>query len=315
MTKYIPNSYQTPNVLVDEIMPLLTPQEWVVLSYAVRHILGWQDTIESRKNCISISRFERTNLARSTILSALDQLVAFKLLEPIGDPTNKGQMWRLAFDDEPDIDGLIERKQDRALANGARTEKARGVLSDRLVSPTDHQRSVGQNGTGLSDRHNKTQDQTHLSNTDYLGGAQSAHLNEQNGSHSDVQGDESPEPKRKSSAKKKKVADVPAPADGVLDAICVLCHGTTDAWLTNASTIRQCYNKLAKVDDPITVDKLRKFYSWWYKCDWRGKKGQKPAHYDVVLQWPIAMAGNANEDKELLSTNREDDRYDEDAWR
>jgi len=55
-SNYIPNSFQTPNVLVDEIMPLLTPQEWLVLSFATRHILGWHDRIHERRAPISLSR-------------------------------------------------------------------------------------------------------------------------------------------------------------------------------------------------------------------------------------------------------------------
>jgi hypothetical protein len=37
MALLIPNSFQTPNAYVDQYMPLLTPEEWVVLSYVVRH--------------------------------------------------------------------------------------------------------------------------------------------------------------------------------------------------------------------------------------------------------------------------------------
>ena len=166
MGSYIPNSFQTPNVLVDEIMPLLTPQEYVVLSFAVRHILGWQDTIENRKNRISISRFVKCGLARTTIMTALDQLVQFRLLEPIGEPTAQGQMWRLTFDNEPDIDGLINRKQDRSLKYSDRTSVARASLSHRpVVSQTDQSQSVPQTSGGLSHRHNKTHSSNTNSNT------------------------------------------------------------------------------------------------------------------------------------------------------
>lgn len=129
---------------------------------------------------------------------------------------------------------------------------------------------------------------------------------------------DSENPKRKSSAKKKKGADVPPPGEGVLNAICMLCYGTLDAWSTNASSIRGCYNKLARIDliDPVTVDQLRRFYVWWKKNDWRGQKGQKPAPYQVVEAWPMAMATAVNGDKELFSERSEKgDRYNEDAWR
>ena len=39
---FVPNSFQTPNDYVDEIMPYLTGEEFKVLIYAVRRILGFQ---------------------------------------------------------------------------------------------------------------------------------------------------------------------------------------------------------------------------------------------------------------------------------
>jgi hypothetical protein len=133
-------------------------------------------------------------------------------------------------------------------------------------------------------------------------------------SNPDLNGDQDQE-KRKSSGKKKKATSVPDPEPGVLDAICLLCYGTRAAWSTNGASIRGCYNKLAKVDSPITVDKLGKFYLWWKANDWRGRKGQKPEPHQVIQTWPVAMSESVNGDKELFGGKTEEDRYDESAWR
>jgi hypothetical protein len=142
-----------------------------------------------------------------------------------------------------------------------------------------------------------------------------------NGNYSSNQRKDSNHPPKSSappppkSRRKKKGADVPDPEPGVLNAICLLCYGTKAAFTTNASSIRGCYNKLAEVDPPITMDKLRKFYAWWYTVDWRGKKGQKPEPHQVIQAWPVAMAESVDGDKELFSGNAEKDRYDENAWK
>lgn len=154
--KYIPNSYQTPNVLVDEIMPLLTPIEWCVLSFAIRHILGWQDRIASREAEISLTRFESIGISRPAIISALSELETYKLLTKVGISGTKGQRWHLGFDEGVNFEGLQKRFVAKKEAGVKRSEKARSVgLTSQsglpgAVSRTD--RSSGQ-----SDLHNETQ--------------------------------------------------------------------------------------------------------------------------------------------------------------
>lgn len=138
---FIPNSYQTPNILVDEIMPLLTPEEWVVLSFAVRHILGWKDSVVSRRNRISLSTFQHCGMGSNAIRRALTSLNRYRILRRIGKPTQEGQLWQLAFDSpQVDWDGLRARQAAQATAKTGRTAAARvaarkrrnsaGVLSD-----------------------------------------------------------------------------------------------------------------------------------------------------------------------------------------
>jgi hypothetical protein len=160
---FIPNSFQTPNVLVDEVMPLLTPQEWVVLSFATRHILGWHDRIHKRRAPISLSRFEQCGLNRQAILPVLASLEQFRLLRKIGSPNRKGQVWELSFDSGIDLEGLRTRKHHRAAIAHQRTQAARYVRHTGM----SHIPGTGMSDTpkrGMSDIPNKdqykTQDQT-----------------------------------------------------------------------------------------------------------------------------------------------------------
>ena len=60
-SNFVPNSFQIPNIYIDHVIPYLTSEEWRVLSFAIRHILGWQDKIADRQAYISLSRFSKCN--------------------------------------------------------------------------------------------------------------------------------------------------------------------------------------------------------------------------------------------------------------
>jgi hypothetical protein len=185
----IPNSYQTPNALVDLIMPFLTSEEWRVLSFAVRHILGFDDHRASRRRRLSISTFEQgyatfpgCGLKRAAIMTALDGLALYGVMRKIGKATTSGQEWEIPLDPKLiDLNGLEARIAAQAKAASKRTAKARRAkmasqsvpqtssgLSDRpvdikeAVCDTDQSQSVPQTSSGLSDRQNQTDSQTHL---------------------------------------------------------------------------------------------------------------------------------------------------------
>lgn len=158
--RFIPNSYQTPNVLVDEIMPLLTPEEWVILSFATRKILGWQNRIASRQDTISLSQFQQSGLSRPAVMNALDELSKYGLLNKIGNPTPKGQLWELSYDDQVDLEGLIARKSAKHQRGLDRTQIARSVgLTGQSDLPVSGQSDLP--AGGQSDLHTKHTDQTH----------------------------------------------------------------------------------------------------------------------------------------------------------
>ena len=167
--KIIPNSFQTPNDYVDTAMELLTGEEYKCLSFAARHILGWQDKINSREGVISLSMFEHgytdgggehyggTGITRAAVQVALRSLVTYKLLIELGEPTPEGQRWQLGS--APDWDGLMQRDAEKKAAARDRTAKAtaarvatrEGGTSDVPVRATNQSQYVGRTEGGSSD--------------------------------------------------------------------------------------------------------------------------------------------------------------------
>jgi len=148
----IPNSFQHPNFYIDRLAYFLTPTENVVLTKAIREILGWHNKIEARKARIALSVFVDGKLSKETgeplcygcgiskgtVRKALQALDDFNILVKDGEPQNDGQMLRL-IDDEHSIrwDELIKRRDRWAVARGEQTHaatlaslEARGVTLD-----------------------------------------------------------------------------------------------------------------------------------------------------------------------------------------
>jgi hypothetical protein len=168
MSDFIPNTFQTPNAIIDTLMFLLTDSEFRVLMYAVRHILGWTKKAPTRRACISLSTFEDgfsydtpdgeisypgCGLRVAPIRKALKSLQKYRILKAIGKPSQKGQKWELAFmtDDDVDIAGLKSRQKNQRDKNYKRTQKARdaspnnqeGVLSNSYTIGGTVQQSGG----------------------------------------------------------------------------------------------------------------------------------------------------------------------------
>jgi hypothetical protein len=128
---FIPNSYQTPNAVADKLMPLLLPNEFVVLHFMIRHILGFRDHIATRSRCISLTMLEHgygpypgCGLSRPAIVQALKELVTYRVIEKLGRPTSRGQKWQLLFA-SIDMDGLRKRQESSRQKNRKRTAVAR----------------------------------------------------------------------------------------------------------------------------------------------------------------------------------------------
>lgn len=187
----IPNSFQNPNVMVDEYMPYLTGEEWKVLSYAMRHILGFVDRIASRKCRMSVTMFEKgygpypgCGLSRPAVIKALDGLAVFCLMNKcwkldeqgvrVLDINEDGQLWELAYDKATIRFDLLQARDTEKRAKATkRTDKARQTkaagksdLPAEVVSGTNQERSVPLTGGGKSDLLNQTHLQTHLQTQD-----------------------------------------------------------------------------------------------------------------------------------------------------
>lgn len=92
----IPNSYQKPNLFVDELMCLLPPACNLLLDVACRQILGWEEHRGTRRDRISLSQFQAfTGLSLNTIRTHLDILHGANILTPDGRPNLQGQEYEL----------------------------------------------------------------------------------------------------------------------------------------------------------------------------------------------------------------------------
>lgn len=136
---FIPNSFQTPNLLIDRLLPLLELSEFAVLMFVVRHILGWDD-VENRCTNLSLTAIEHGHrgqpgcgLSRPIIQGALQQLEGFGLLERVGKPSSRrGQAWRLVFEEDAvKWDAMRTRRDERQEKNHQRTRQATQISSKK----------------------------------------------------------------------------------------------------------------------------------------------------------------------------------------
>lgn len=165
MTKLIPNSFQHPNVLVDQLAHFLTPEENVVLTKAVREILGWHNKIEQRRAAISLSVFldgklnsdgERLcygcGLGIQAIRNALNSLNEYGILIKTGKPTQDGQSYWLQDSNKQIRWGALSTRLEKKEAkNKNRTNKAtaKSLISRGVTS--DVRGNVGRKGGVTSD--------------------------------------------------------------------------------------------------------------------------------------------------------------------
>jgi len=170
MSNVYPNTFQHPNIFIDQIAYLLTAQEQSVLTRAIREILGWHDKAEDRQARIALSVFVNgvqkkdgtrlsygCGLGMSAVRKALAGLNTFNILIKVGDATNDGQMYKLNFDDATiNWDALHTRATDKKQANKKRTKEGRGVLSDNRGIVGQKASVLSDNTIGvLSDKNNK----------------------------------------------------------------------------------------------------------------------------------------------------------------
>lgn len=165
--KYIPNSFQTPNTAIDDLLYLLKGGEFKVYMFAIRHIYGWRNEIERGFAHLSYTmiedgyqastgtKFNGTGLSRQSITTALNALVKYRLLIKVKtDYDNvKGQAYAIGQD--PDIEGLQRRA-------GIEPEvvKKLDYQNDEVVKKLDYPQSKNETTPSLKIRPKQTQ-QTH----------------------------------------------------------------------------------------------------------------------------------------------------------
>ena len=180
MTRFLPNSFQKPNLYTDKLMHLLTGDEWKTLDYALRRTFGFNKEADR----ISVSQFMSgngrldefgqpveygTGLSRPAQIQALNELMRFGILIEVApnNTANHGRMWLLQLDErQVQFDLMRDRaaaKQERGRTRTAAARQSRvpeGLQADAdagmsdipgLVSPTYQPRLVGHTSAGQSD--------------------------------------------------------------------------------------------------------------------------------------------------------------------
>jgi len=81
MSKFIPNAFQIPNSVIDELLAKLTCAELKCYLFVVRKTKGWNKEFDN----ISVSQFmEVTGLSNRSVITACESLVEMGLLERSG---------------------------------------------------------------------------------------------------------------------------------------------------------------------------------------------------------------------------------------
>ena len=95
MSKFIPNAFQIPNSVIDELLAKLTCAELKCYLFVVRKTKGWNKESDS----ISVSQFmEVTGLSNRSIITACESLVQMGLLERSGGERKLNTYSVKAFD-------------------------------------------------------------------------------------------------------------------------------------------------------------------------------------------------------------------------
>ena len=146
--KIIPNSFQTPNFFVDELMQLLLPSEFMCMSVIARKTFGWQKRSDriSKQQVVDV-----TGLNTETVDNCMSTLVEFGIVIRVreNNAANNGVEWALQLDDQKvRVDLLEQRKAEREAKQRERTQKARDTRLQKGVgvsnTPTQEALSVGQ---------------------------------------------------------------------------------------------------------------------------------------------------------------------------
>lgn len=243
MSTIVPNTFQTPNEHVDRAMQYLTGDEYKVLNFATRHILGWQKRIDERCGAISLSVFQNgfkntggCGLSKPAIIKILDTLDGFGLLVKVGEPDQKGQ--RYSIGETPDWQKMETRQEERNQSNRTRTSKARSAIGGQSDSTSTVPLTTG----GQSDNTTGGQsDSTH------------------------IKPDKKPKAKPEIPASSKRKANLWY--DAVFEALEISAsrNGGMQKMLQGIATDKT--HKHYNLTEPITPDELIDWRDWYRECN------------------------------------------------
>lgn len=133
MALLYPNSFQVHNFYVDNLLHLLDGNEWKVLTYIIRRIVGFH----KESDHISLTQLESgickqngeqldhgVGLHRATLIRVIDNLLAFGLIILVEDKRSVkvGRRFQLQFDtDKVDFAALNKRAADKAVQAAQKT--------------------------------------------------------------------------------------------------------------------------------------------------------------------------------------------------
>ncbi len=128
----LPNTYQSPNFYIDDLLPLLTGEEWKCMSFLIRKTLGWHKRSDRLAKSVIA---KATGLAESTVDKCMNNLVSFGLAirkdDKAGD--HNGVEYEIQMqDDGIKWEALEERKAALAAKNTKRTEAARKAVKIKV---------------------------------------------------------------------------------------------------------------------------------------------------------------------------------------
>ena len=152
-SKIIPNSYQSPNWLVDDVMRYLSGNEVKCLDVICRKTFGWH----KRSDRIAKSQLmDLTGMGELAVDESMAALVAFGLVVRLAenDRANRGVEWSIQEDDDQvNVAGLQKRDEERRETNRRKAEKGRNAkgggvdhqphLDDQPQGRVDHQPGGG----------------------------------------------------------------------------------------------------------------------------------------------------------------------------
>jgi hypothetical protein len=169
VTTLLPNTFQCPNDVVDQVLSLLTGDELKVWLFSIRHILGWRDRIATRRANISVRSISKgfktkagavyagTGLHVQTIMKCLDNLQQAKLLVKVGTHGTKGDLWELPETIEPDGIAWLQARQatkkQKRKSQHSKREEGGSVLRHRTLKASDEGPSVLRHRTPSVLRH------------------------------------------------------------------------------------------------------------------------------------------------------------------